>query len=255
MCLIFVRYRQHEKYPLILAANRDEFFARPSAALHQWADNNNIHAGRDLEQGGTWLGVSRLNSLAAVTNFRDGKNPDKQKRSRGEICRKLLESENPQDLIANNLKTSRAEFNGYNALSFDGAVLTYFSNRFNEFHRTLAPGVYGLSNALLDVPWPKVASGKEAFKQATGSQLDEDACWKVLANDEIAPESLLPDTGIPKEWERLLSARFIRSPAYGTRSSTIVLWGLKEVIIKEKTFDPEHQTDYREAVIKLEKPG
>jgi len=218
MCLIVVGWRVHAAYPLLLAANRDEFHARPTAAAARWPDAPQIVGGRDLEAGGTWLAVSAGGRLAAVTNVREP-GMAKGAHSRGELTRNfLLGSESALDYAT---QIDAAAYSGYNLLLSDGEELVYASNR-DGAPRVLAPGIYGLSNHRLDSPWPKLEKARAAFAQALATLPDENAFFSLLTDREIVADDKLPQTGVALEWERLLSAVFVQSASYGTRASTVV---------------------------------
>ena len=225
MCLILLAWRVHPDYPLVVAANRDEFFARPTAPAGFWADAPEIFAGRDLEAGGTWLGATRRGRFAALTNYRDPARIRRGTPSRGELVAAFLQGEAaPADYVAR-LRPRAGDYNGFNLLVGDGRDMHYFSNVAEESGHIgpLAPNVYGLSNHLLDTPWPKVARGKSALTAALDALPEAEPLFELLRDDHQAADEELPRTGVSLEWERLLSAAFIRSPAYGTRSSTVVL--------------------------------
>lgn len=218
MCLIVVGWRVHADYPLLLAANRDEFHARPTAAAARWPDAPQIIGGRDLEAGGTWLAVSPGGRLAAVTNVREP-GMAKGARSRGELTRNfLLGTESALDYAT---QIDTAAYSGYNLLLSDGEELVYASNR-DGAPRVLTPGIYGLSNHRLDSPWPKLEKARAAFAQALATLPDENAFFSLLTDSEIVADDKLPQTGVPLEWERLLSAIFVQSTSYGTRASSVV---------------------------------
>lgn len=219
MCLILVAWHAHPEYPLVVAANRDEFFWRPTAPAAFWPDHPQVLAGRDLEAGGTWMGITRTGRFAALTNFRDPASHKPAAPSRGQLVADFLTGTQSIDGYLDSL--DGAAFNGFNLLLGDGEKLVAYSNVSGERHE-LAPGIYGLSNALLDTPWPKVGAGKTALEAALAVLPGEVALWKLLRNDELHPDHALPATGVPLEWERLLSAAFVRSPDYGTRSSTVL---------------------------------
>ena len=222
MCLILLAWRAHPDYPLVVAANRDEFFARRTAAADFWKDAPQILAGRDLEAGGTWLGITRQGRFAALTNFRDPACNRQGVPSRGELVSRYLGGSEPPQAFLQALAPVAANYNGFNLMFGDRDSLWYFSNC-GEGAGQLAPGIYGLSNHLLDTPWPKVARGKSALNAALHALPDDKPLFDLLRDDRIAPDDALPRTGVSLEWERLLSAAFISTSGYGTRSATVLL--------------------------------
>lgn len=224
MCLILFAHDAHPRYRLVLAANRDEFYARPTAPAAFWEDAPEVLAGRDLREGGTWLGVTRGGRFAAVTNFREPAAYRVGAPSRGALVTGFLRARGaPVEYLAG-LAPMAAAFNGFNLLLGDGRSVAWFSNRHPSI-RTLPPGVYGLSNHLLDTPWPKVARGKTDLRLALdGPDRElEASLFATLALRDPAPDAALPDTGVGPERERALSAAFILTPEYGTRCSTVLL--------------------------------
>lgn len=239
MCLILAAWRAHPDYPLVVAANRDEFFARPTAPAQFWEEAPHVLAGKDLDAGGTWLGVSRTGRFAALTNFRDPGRNKAGAPSRGQLPSRFLSSAQSAQGYLMELESMASRYNGFNLMFGDREGLYCFSNC-GEGERELAPGVYGLSNHLLDTPWPKVARGKSALSDAMSALPDEQPLFALLRDDSIAADDELPRTGVSLEWERLLSASFVRSPAYGTRSSTVVLLDKAgQLRFIEQTFLPE----------------
>jgi uncharacterized protein with NRDE domain len=224
MCLILLAYEAHPDYRLILAANRDEFFSRPTAPASFWEDAPHILAGRDLKEGGTWLGMTRSGRIAAITNYRDPRAERKDAPSRGGLVSGYLTGSMGVEEYLAQLKREGSGYNGFNLIFGDRSRICWFSNR-HESPRFLEPGIHGLSNHLLDTPWPKVTRGKEAmeFIVAKGKPVHPEALFAILADRTIAPDDLLPDTGVGIEMERFLSPLFISTPAYGTRSSTVIL--------------------------------
>ena len=224
MCVIYLAYETHPDHPLILLANRDEFYDRPTAAAAYWEDHPQIYAGRDLVAGGTWLGITRGGRIAAVTNYRDQSAP-KGNRSRGELVAEFLKSEESPAKYLGGVQQRALQYSGFNLivgdLSESGDGLFYFSNGGNGTRR-LEPGVYGLSNHLLDTPWPKVARGKDRFQELLTSPIDIETLLGLLRDESLADDAELPDTGIGYEKEKALSAIFIKTPIYGTRSSSVV---------------------------------
>lgn len=234
MCLVVVGWRVHPDYPLVVAANRDEFYARPSAPLGYWPDHPQVIAGRDLEAGGTWLGVTKHGRFAAITNVRE---PESLKGacSRGLLTQTFL-TDMEQSAIEFASQIDGALYSGFNLLLCDGESLVYCSNR-DGLPRTLEPGIYGLSNHLLDTPWPKLLQARKDFAKAMQNLPNISAFFSLLADTSIVPDEALPHTGVPIEWERLLSAIFVKSEKYGTCAST-VLWQRagRAIEVHEKCF-------------------
>ncbi|MSQ59448.1 MAG: NRDE family protein [Betaproteobacteria bacterium] len=223
MCLILFGYHAHPAYPLVLAGNRDEFHERPSAPAEFWPSNPAILGGRDLAAGGSWLAVSRQGKLAAVTNFRDGQ-PKAAHRSRGHLVSDYIGSNLNGEEQIQSLAPVQAEYGGFNLLLWDSQSLHYSSNRMPEY-QAVTPGIHGLSNHLLDSPWPKVEAGKQKFQaQLEGSREQLiGGLFDLLTDRAQSPDDHLPQTGVPLDWERKLSAAFIHTPAYGTRASTVIV--------------------------------
>lgn len=220
MCLILLAWRSSVEYPCVLAANRDEFHSRPAAAAHWWPGGL-ILAGRDLKAGGTWLGVTRTGRFAALTNYRDPGLARSGAASRGTLVVDMLESVRsvPEDL--ERLRGISAAYGAFNLMFSDGERLGMFESTLGV-GRELRPGIYGLSNHLLDTPWPKVLRAKSRLAGALDDLEEPDALMHLLRDDRPASDTELPQTGISLEWERLLSSAFIRAPGYGTRCSTVL---------------------------------
>ncbi len=248
MCLILFALQRHPDYPLIVAANRDEFFQRPTAAADYWQDQPDILAGRDLQAGGTWLGVNRAGQFAAVTNVRNGHEPQDRPGSRGELVSQHLSKSTQHALqIA---QENQTHYNGFNLISGNAEKLHYFSNRTQEDPRALEPGIYGLSNAQLDTSWPKVDSAKTELdiilSSAQSTEQLQTRLLNMMANDQQAPADQLPQTGIGEEWEALLSSRFIVSESYGTRATTVVLFHRSgRIDFLEQGFDHQQALEQR----------
>jgi uncharacterized protein with NRDE domain len=237
MCLILVAWRTHPDYPLVVAANRDEFFARPSAEATYW-QNDGILAGRDLEAGGTWLGLTRTGRFAALTNYRDPARQKKSSPSRGHLVASFLRSKDKPGPWLQQLSGKAGEYNGFNLLVGDGDTLANLGSMTGQF-KELAPGIYGLSNHLLDSPWPKVLAAKSALSLALSTLPDEGPLFELLNDDSIHPDHALPRTGVSLEWERLLSSAFVKAPGYGTRCSTVLMVTHdKTVMFEERTWLP-----------------
>ncbi|MEM6344563.1 MAG: NRDE family protein [Bacteroidota bacterium] len=241
MCTILFAWQQDEQYPLVLAANRDEFYERPTQRVHWWEDQPHVYAGRDLKGGGTWMGANKYGFWAALTNYREveGFIPDAP--SRGPLVADyLVHSPEPQSYLESILPNA-SSYNGFNLLLGTPDEIWYYANRDGVTPQKLLPGFYGLSNRILDTPWPKVQSGKAGLKEIVSNhQSDPDALFQMLHNSEIAPDEQLPATGVSLEWERLLSARFIINDAYGTRVSTVIRQNIeKQLEYEERAFVPQ----------------
>lgn len=241
MCLILVAWQVHPEYPLVVAANRDEFHARATAVADRWSDAPYVVAGRDLEAGGTWLGATDGGRFAAVTNVRE---PERTKgpRSRGRLTQDFLTgSVSPADFAAG---VDGDAFSGFNLLVADAETLCYRSNR-DGAARVLPAGIYGVSNHLLDTPWPKLTTAKTRFAEALEHLPLEEPFFDLLADDEMVRDEYLPATGIPLEWERRLSAIFVRSADYGTRASTLLMRRADgSGLLVERSFDAGGQTGH-----------
>ena len=237
MCLVAVALDAHPRYALAIAANRDEFHDRAAEPAHWW--DRGWLAGRDREAGGTWLGVRRDGRFALVTNVREGGKRDALAASRGEIVTGALDASS-LDAFVVRLRDHPHRYNGYNLIAGDARGAVWQSNR-HDGTRPLARGVSTLSNAQLGTPWPK-AGRLSAAMTAWTARGDEgfDALFDALADRERAPDAELPSTGVSLDWERLLSAPFIVSDAYGTRCSTVVAIGRDgEARVCERTFDAQ----------------
>ncbi|MFJ3482682.1 NRDE family protein [Pseudomonas sp. NPDC090202] len=220
MCLIVFAWRPSHALPLVLAANRDEFYARPTLPLAQWEDTPQVYAGRDLEAGGTWLGVNADGRFAALTNIRNPGQP-LGRRSRGELVAQFLTGSLSVDDYLREVAGRSAEYSGFNLLVGDRQALHFLSGA-ERTPRRLEAGVYGLSNAGLDTPWPKLVKARSALS----AQLDNpqpEALFGFLADPTAAPDAELPDTGVGLNTEKLLSSVFISSTNYGTRASTVLI--------------------------------
>ena len=221
MCLILLAWRAHPRFPCVLAANRDEFHDRATAAADWWPAEAGILAGRDLHAGGTWLGVTRRGHFAALTNFRDGGARRSDAPSRGTLVSELLESARSVPQTLRRLEDVGPRYNPFNILFSDGERLGIYESALGR-GRELGPGVFGLSNHLLDTPWPKVQNAKSALTAALADPREPDAILRLLRDDRRASDAELPQTGATLEWERLLSSAFVRNADYGTRCSTLL---------------------------------
>lgn len=224
MCIIFFAYKSHPQYKLILAANRDEFYERPTENASFWRSYPHVLGGRDLEKMGTWLGINKDGKISAITNYRDFSLLIDDPKSRGDLVKGfLIENQSPK-VYMKRIRKSLNEYNPYNLLVGDMSSLYYYSN-VEDVIRKVEPGIYGLSNALLDTPWPKLIRGKERFKNiiSSSNEIDLEDIYDVLFDRWKPEDKELPETSVGLEWERILSSIFIESPSYGTRSSTILL--------------------------------
>jgi uncharacterized protein with NRDE domain len=247
----------HPDYQLILLANRDEHYERPSASARFWDEAPSVLAGKDLQGDGTWLGITRNGRIAAVTNYRDPASVKKNAPSRGRLVSDfLLGQEGPLEYL-DKLDQEAGKYNGFNLIIGYKDQLYWYSNR-GDGVQSLEPGIYGLSNHLLDTPWPKVVRGKDALTRLLSGQrapsLEE--LFHILADRTIPDDASLPHTGVELEWERILSPIFIKSPTYGTRSSTVLLIDMQDrLTFVEKTFDSDldHPTsvEYKSKVDRL----
>lgn len=223
MCLIVFSFKQHPKYDLVFAANRDENHSRPSRAAQFWDNYPNLLAGKDLQAGGTWMGVTKDGTFSALTNYRDPSIQKENPPSRGQLVLDFLtEAQSPHSYLQK-VDRKAHRYMGFNLLAGTVDELGYYSNK-EQRVRLLSPGLNGLSNRLLDTPWPKVERAKSKLADILKDrELSEEALFKLLSDEKKAPESRLPDTGIPKDIEKKISSIFIKSDGYGTRCSTILL--------------------------------
>lgn len=239
MCVIYLAYNFHADYPLILLANRDEFYSRPTKAAAYWEDFPNIYGGRDLVGGGTWLGVTKGGRIAAVTNYRDPAGSVGEL-SRGNLVADFLKSNVTVAEYLDAVCETAQKYSGFNLIigEINAArnELYYFSNR-GDAEVKLVSGIYSLSNHLLDSPWPKVQKGKERFAGLLNQNIvSNEPFFQLLADRALAKDPDLPSTGVPYDWEKALSAIFIATPDYGTRSSTVI------------KFDKQFEWDFEERV-------
>ena len=222
MCILFIALNKHSKYPLIVCANRDEFHHRPTEQAHLWPPENEILAGKDLEAGGTWLGINKRGGFAALTNLRDPLRQQSEMRSRGELVLKALGSQGP--ITTSWLRDHSSHYNPFNLIFGDVSELYCFNSRANSLTQ-LDSGFHSISNGALDDIWPKMARGTLALQESisSGEEPDIDALLTIMKDETRAQDSELPETGIGLEWERLLSSIYIKHEEYGTRSTSILL--------------------------------
>ncbi|QVM96551.1 NRDE family protein [Pseudomonas sp. SORT22] len=220
MCLIVFAWRPGHAQPLIVAANRDEFYARPSRVLGAWEDAPGVYAGRDLEAGGTWLGVGPNGRFAALTNIRDPQQPQGT-RSRGELVAAFLRGELGVEAYLDQVASRSQQYSGFNLLVADSTQLGYLNAR-QATPQLLGAGVYGLSNAGLDTPWPKLVKARAGLQLQLADPQPQ-RLLDLLGDNLPAADSELPETGVGLGTERLLSSVFIASQNYGTRASTVLI--------------------------------
>lgn len=247
MCLILFAYDCHPRYQLVVAANRDEFYNRPTLPVAFWQDNRSILAGRDLQQGGTWMGITTAGAFAALTNYRGAGPNDPHAPSRGHLVQDFLNCQESPEGFINSLPNGGAAYNGFSLLLGTTKALNYYSNREKAF-RKVEKGIHGLSNSLLDVPWPKVRKGTEAFASCLqGQELDKEQLFAIMEDQAKAEDYELPQTGLSLEWERLLSSIHIVSADYGTRSTSVLLVDRNShVQFWERSFRPVHPGEFNE---------
>ncbi|PKN23919.1 MAG: hypothetical protein CVU64_23355 [Deltaproteobacteria bacterium HGW-Deltaproteobacteria-21] len=243
MCLILFSYRTHPSFRFILAANRDEYHARASAPPAFWSEAPHLLAGKDLVAGGTWLGITKTGRLAAVTNYRDPSSVMKNTPSRGRLVRDYLMGEQPPLEYLLQVRNQAEKYNGFNLLIGDREGLFWYSNRSGSPLR-FSPGIFGISNRLLDTDWPKVSRGKEMLTTIVSEKNPSpDELFRMLRDERTAADGMLPSTGVTLEMERMLSPIFIRSPVYGTRSSTLIFIGNDDrVVFLDRTFKPDQDS-------------
>jgi len=225
MCLILFAFQHHPDYPLIVAANRDETYARPTAAAQFWPDASGIFGGRDLHAQGTWMAINQAGRFAAVTNVREAATPGRELLSRGELITTFLNSDDSALQCLSDLQSRQQQFAGFNLLAgdfSDGRSELYCLSNRQPTIDILSAGVHGLSNGYLNEPWPKVSGGKSALQQAINNSQAPDQLLPILLDDRSAADSELPVTGVDLAVERGLSSRFIRSASYGTRACTVM---------------------------------
>jgi uncharacterized protein with NRDE domain len=222
MCLLLFAYNAHPNYKLILAANRDEFYERETKPLHNWKENSDLYAGKDLKEGGTWLGITSKGKIAAITNYRDMSKIKSNAPTRGKLITDfLLNKVSPERYSAILMKTAE-KYNGYNLIFGRMEDLFYFSNETKETLK-LSSAIYGLSNHLLDTPWPKVKKSRKRFIEILEEPVPSKyELFELLKDNEIYPDEDLPETGLPKDLERMVSPIFTVAGNYGTRSSSVI---------------------------------
>lgn len=244
MCIAAFTWNPDSETPLVLAANRDEFFARPAAPMHWWPDTQ-VLAGRDLKGNGTWLGITRQGRFALITNIRNPLLRRQGAPSRGDIVKNFLQSSAPATAFVTALASIAARYEGFNLICGSVAVAereVWFLHSAEPAPRRLGAGLYALSNASLDTDWPKVARVKQGMRHALAERdppQRHERMLRLLRNTNPFPEQHLPDTGVPREWERALSTIFINRDSYGTRASTVMTVNAQHVTATELTYRPD----------------
>lgn len=263
MCLVVIAHRIHPDYPLVVVSNRDEFFERPTEALHVWDTNSKILAGKDLKAGGTWLGGNRFGKLAFLTNVRNfRKPPHPNPKSRGELVKRFLESDQTLRVstYADEIESQKENYEGFNLFLFDGKEAMAVGGDPFGIH-LVEKGFHAVSNASWNSPWPKtikLQSKVEELVQASMNQiisqqeLESELFCSLSDGELVKDENSLPDTGIGLERERYLSSVRIKTPSYGTRASTLVFYGKETLTMIERTFSDPLSDDYTERRLVLE---
>lgn len=238
MCLILLSHNDHPTYKLVVAANRDEFYGRPTAPAAFWENHGHILAGRDQKEGGTWMGVTRHGRWAAITNYRDPSTQKEHARSRGHLVADYLRARSAPEAYLHQVAQESNRYRGFNILVGLPDQLGYYSNRDGGV-RMLEPGCYGLSNHLLDTGWPKVERGRKKLREVLSQdEVSPDALLDLLYDTTKPADEHLPDTGIGLAGERVLSPMFIQGDEYGTRSSTVLLLDKAgHITFAERTFE------------------
>ena len=254
MCIAVIAWQVHPDYPLVLAANRDEFYTRSTRPASWWGQSVALLAGRDEEAGGTWLGVTRRGRVALLTNVRAPSERNPHAPSRGALAVGALQSPQPAAEWLREQAPRMGAYNGFNLLVAEPTArrgsaprVVYHSNRRDHEPRSLSPGIYGLSNAFLDTPWPKVVRAVSAFACALAGRVDPDSLLMLMADRRPVHDSELPSTGVPLDWERALAPIQIRAHGYGTRSTTVVTVRRDGVVnFLERSFEPESPEIHRD---------
>ena len=252
MCLILFAYESHPKYKLVVAANRDEFYSRPTSPADFWQDNPEILAGRDLREGGTWMGITTNGRFAALTNYRDPSRNKKTAPSRGHLVQRFLDSTMTPSAYIDQIPDAGKEYNGFNLLIGEHDSLYYYANR-EQILRPVSPGIHGLSNALLNDPWPKVIKGKQALEMALHhDEVKPEQLFAILVDQEPVEDQELPDTGVGLEMERGLAPAFVTMSGYGTKTSTVILIDHSDQVrFWERSFTEERPDVWTEVYYEL----
>lgn len=249
MCLILFSYQPDTPIPFVLGANRDEYFERPSLAANFWPDAPYLLAGRDQVAGGTWIGITQSGRFAALTNIREpNTSKGANRHSRDELTKAFLMGKQSGHDYLQAIKNSLHQYDGFNLLvgefTKSKQSLFYLNNREQRI-KELACGTYGLSNHQLDTPWPKVIKSKHALDQAiTHRKFSHSSIRAFLEDPKLAEDADLPQTGVPYEQEKALSASFIQTPLYGTRASTVITINNGAIHFSEKSYPEGLHKEY-----------
>lgn len=246
MCILFLAINRHPDYPLIIAANRDEYHDRPSQAMHYWPDHPEILAGRDLDKGGSWLGVNHKGSFCAVTNFRTGAPVVPDRQSRGNLVLEFLvnnSSGRAGDDFPEYLKRDSIRFNPFNLIFGNRTAIRIFCSQDHSL-KTLSDGYHSISNGYMDHEWPRMSSGVRKLTEAVEKQspLGIDELNEIMHDQTKARDDQLPDTGSEREFERFVSSIFIRGDDYGTRTTTCLLYSAQTITAHEINYDRQGQS-------------
>ena len=244
MCIAFIAYRHMPELPLVVAANRDEFYQRPTSPMDFWEDHPGLLAGRDLEAKGTWLGATRKGRIAFLTNYHEPGKGETGAASRGQLVSRFLTGVDSVASFGSSLEAEGQAFNGFNLIYGTLESLYYYSNREGGV-RPLDPGIHGLSNHMLNTPWPKVTYGKQFLADLgqNPQSWHHEALFRLLASQGKAADHQLPATEIGLPVERILSSVFIRTPSYGSRCGTVLsIHSDGKVEVQERTYQqsPDH---------------
>ncbi|MFC3879452.1 NRDE family protein [Algoriphagus namhaensis] len=239
MCLVALAWKAHPEFPLVLSTNRDEFFERPSATLHQW--ESGFYGGKDLRSGGTWMGFHPNGRWALLTNYRDFNNPRSARISRGKLVQAFLENEMDPESYLQALVPNLHLYDGFNLLVSDGEKVFYLSN-YAAGIQEIQPGIHGLSNALINDPWPKVELAKQQLREQLDASISQNKLLHILKSTDTYPLEILPQTGVAPEMEIGLSAQLIRlGDNYGTVSAMAVTQNLEGFTqMKQRIFERDY---------------
>jgi uncharacterized protein with NRDE domain len=253
MCLILLSYDMHPFYRMVFAANRDEYYSRPTAPVAFLDNAPDILGGLDLNHNGMWLGITRTGRFAAITNFRNPGWQIANPPSRGFLVSNFIDADESAESYLEQVKSIGQKYNGFNILVGDKSNLLFYSNIGNEIQR-IKPGLYGLGNKLLDTPWPKIEKGKACLEKVLEQKdkLNPEDIFHILKDNSYPPDNALPDTGVGLDWERILSPIFITSQFYGTRSSSIIFVERSgSITFLERTFVSENGVSKEEKTRKF----